>query len=177
MTDLRRLVLLALMVAQAMILSIVETWIPVPTVIPGVKLGLANIITLIVVMHFGLRDALTVVTVRCILTSMFAGGISLLPFSLTGGILSTLAMYFLYRRFSKTFSTVGISVGGSAMHNIGQLLAASVVMRDLAVFGYLPILMVSGIIMGCFIGVCAHFLSAALKKTGLFAGITEKHKY
>lgn len=170
MTKSKHLVLLALMVAQAMILSIVETWIPVPSVIPGVKLGLANIITLMVIMFFGLRDALTVVTVRSILTSMFAGGISLLPFSLTGGVLSTLTMYFLYKRFSKTFSTVGISVGGSTMHNVGQLLAASIVMRDLSVFGYLPVLMVSGIIMGCFIGFCAHFLSGALKRTGLFAG-------
>lgn len=170
MSKSKHLVLLALMVAQAMILSIIENWIPVPTGIPGVKLGLANIVSLIVIMFLGLRDALTVVAVRAIMTSMFTGGVSLLPFSLTGGVLSTLAMYFLYKRFSKTFSTVGISVGGSTMHNIGQLLAASVVMRDLSVFGYLPVLMVSGIVMGCFIGLCAHFLSAALKRTGLFAG-------
>jgi heptaprenyl diphosphate synthase len=170
MSKSKRLVLLALMVAQAMILSIVETWIPVPTVIPGVKLGLANIISLMVIVLFGLRDALAVVTVRCILTSMLAGGISLLPFSLTGGVLSTLAMYFLYKRFPKTFSMVGISVGGSTMHNIGQLLAASVLMRDPSVFGYLPVLMASGIVMGCFVGFCTHFLSAALKRTGLFEG-------
>lgn len=169
MTKSKRLVLLALMVAQAMILSIVETWIPVSAVIPGVKLGLANIITLIVIIYFGLKDALAVVTVRCILTSMFAGGISLLPFSLTGGVLSTLVMYLLYKKFYKNFSLIGISVGGSTMHNTGQILAASVVMRDLSVFGYLPVLMVSGIIMGCFTGLCVHYMSAALKRTGLFA--------
>lgn len=163
------MVLLALMVAQAMILSIIEQWIPVPFAIPGVKLGLANIITLTVIMFMGLRDALAVVTVRCVLTSVFAGGLSLLPFSLAGGILSSLVMFLMYKRFSRTFSAIGISVGGSAAHNIGQLLAAAVMMRSLSVFGYLPVLMVSGIIMGCFVGLCTHFLSAAIKKTGLFA--------
>ena len=168
MKNTRHLIILALLASQAIILSIIESWIPIPSVVPGVKLGLANIVTLVVIVFFGLKDALAVVTVRCLLTSVFGGGFSLLPFSLAGGILSTLIMYLLFKRFAKVFSTIGISIAGSVMHNLGQLMVASAIMWDLSVFGYLPILLVSGIIMGCFVGLCTYFITSALKKTGLF---------
>jgi heptaprenyl diphosphate synthase len=164
----RHMVLLSLMVSQALILSIIEQWIAIPSVVPGVKLGLANIVTLIVIIFFGLKDALVVVTARCLLASMFGGGLALFPFSFVGGVLSALIMYLMYKRFEKVFSTIGISVAGSIMHNLGQLAVASIMMWDVSVFGYLPILLVSGIIMGCFVGVCTYFLVSALKKTRLF---------
>lgn len=168
MNKTKRLVLLALMVSQALILSIVESWIPVPFAIPGVKLGLANIITLIVIIFWGYRDALLVVLVRCILASIFSGGLIMFFFSITGGLLSTLVMAFLYKRMSRLFSILGISIAGAVVHNIGQLLAASVIMKELSVFTYLPVLLVSGIIMGCLVGLCSGFLNNALKRTGMF---------
>lgn len=167
MKSTRRLTLLALMVAQALILSIVESWLPVNALIPipGVKLGLANIITLIVIIFFGYKDALLVVIIRCILTSAFGGGLIIFLFSITGGILSTLIMAFLYKKVSKYFSITGISIAGAIMHNIGQITIACLVMKTLSVLTYLPILLFSGIIMGCFIGLCSKFLAEALKKT------------
>ncbi|MCX7711928.1 MAG: Gx transporter family protein [Clostridia bacterium] len=166
--NVKHLVFLAVLVAQAMVLSVIESWLPVPQVIPGVKLGLANIITLVVLVFFGFRDALIVVFVRCFLASVFSGGILGFAFSISGGILSTIVMALIYLRFKKSFSLLGISIAGAVAHNIGQLGAASFVMKELAVMSYLPILLISGIIMGCFVGLCSGLLVQSLKKTNYF---------
>lgn len=169
MTKTKRLVFLALMVSQALVLSIIESWIPMPPIMPpGVKLGLANIITLTVIIFFGYKDALLVVAARCILVSFFGGGFTVFLFSIAGGILSTLIMALLYRKLSRIFSILGISVAGAIAHNISQLTMASFIMKELSVMTYLPILLISGIIMGCFVGLCAGFLSKALKKVNVF---------
>ncbi|MCX7921862.1 MAG: Gx transporter family protein [Clostridia bacterium] len=165
MKSTRRLVLLALLVSQALILSVVESWIPIPIPIPGVKLGLANIITLVTIIFFGYREALLVVLVRCLLSSMFGGGFVIFLFSMAGGILSTLVMAFLYNKISRVFSIVGVSIAGAVMHNVGQLAVASVFMKDLSVMYYLPVLLVSGVIMGCFVGICSKLLVSALQRS------------
>lgn len=164
MTGTKKLAVLSMMVSQALILSIIESWIPAPVGIPGVKLGLANIITLVVIIFFGLNEALMVVVVRCLLSSMFGGGLVIFLFSISGGVLSTLAMHFLYKKMYRFFSIVGISIAGAVMHNIGQIAIAIIIMRTLSVISYLPVLLISGIIMGCFVGLCTLFLSQALKK-------------
>ncbi len=164
----KRLVWLALLVAQALVLSIVESWIPVPVAIPGVKLGLANIITIVVIVFFGWKEALSVVFMRVALASFFGGGLIIFLFSIAGGILSACVMAFLYRKFSRIFGILGISIAGAVSHNLGQIMVATVIMKDIAVTAYLPILLVSGIIMGCFVGLCGNFLIEALRKTGYF---------
>jgi len=163
----KKMVLLALFVAQALVLSIVESFIPVPVGIPGVKLGLANIITMVVIMFFGLKEGLAVVIIRCLLSSLFAGGPMIFLFSVAGGVLSALVMYFLHSRLSRLFSTIGISIAGAVAHNIGQILIALVTLQTLSVLSYLPVLMISGIIMGCFVGLCSMFLSRTLKKLNI----------
>lgn len=169
MTKTKRLVFLALMVSLALVLSIIESWIPIPPIVPGVKLGLANIITLIVIVFFGFKDASLVVITRCILASFFRGGIIIFLFSIMGGILSAIVMALLYKKLSRVFSIIGISIAGAIAHNAGQLTMASIVMKDSSVFGYLPILLLSGIIMGCFVGLCTNFLSNALTKVNIFS--------
>jgi heptaprenyl diphosphate synthase len=162
----RRLTLLALMVSQALILSIVESWLPVNAIlpIPGVKLGLANIITLIAIIFFGYKDALLIVVIRCLLAAFFGGGLVIFLYSVTGGILSTVVMAILYKKALKVFSLIGISIVGAVIHNIGQISIACFLMKTLTVLTYLPALIITGIIMGCFIGLCSRFLSEALKK-------------
>ena len=168
MSNTKRIVFLGIMVSQALVLSIIEAWIPMPTVMmPGVKLGLANIITLIVIMFFGYKEAFLVVFARCILAAFFGGGLIIFLFSIAGGLLSTGVMAFLYKKMSKVFGVLGISVAGSISHNLGQLTMASFIMKELSVMTYLPILLISGIIMGCFVGLCSGFLAKALKKTGI----------
>ena len=168
MTKTKHLVMLSLFISQALILSIIESWITIPSPVPGVKLGLANIITLVTIVFFGLKDVLVLVTVRSLLGSLLGGGLVLFPFSLAGGLLSAVVMYVLRKKMGKSFSLLGISIAGAIAHNIGQLSVAAFMTGGFAVFGYLPVLMVSGVIMGCFIGITANLLINALNKTRMF---------
>ncbi|HOM01709.1 MAG TPA: Gx transporter family protein [Acetivibrio sp.] len=169
MNNVKKTILLGLFVSQALILSIVESWIPVPAPVPGVKLGLANIITVITIIFFGFREALAVVFVRCVLSSIFGGGgWMLFLFSVTGGILSAAVMSLLYKSGRDKFSITGISIAGAISHNIGQILVAAFFMKDLAVAVVLPVLLISGCIMGFFVGLVSSFLEGALRKTRIF---------
>ncbi len=168
MNNTKKMVFLALMVSFALVLSIIVSSIPVPVAVPGVKLGLANIISMIVVIVFGFREGLIVVFLRCLLASLYTGGILIFLFSISGGILSLVVIAFLYKKFTKALSITGISIAGAVAHNIGQIFMASLVMKEINVFFYLPVLMFSGIITGFFIGLCTMFLLKALKRAGMY---------
>jgi len=165
----KKTVLLGLFVSQALILSIVESWIPIPSPVPGVKLGLANIITVITIIFFGFREAVSVVIARCVLSSIFGGGgWMLFLFSVTGGVLSSVVMSILYKSGRDKFSITGISIAGAVSHNVGQIFVAAVFMKDLAVAVVLPVLLVSGCIMGFFVGLVSSFLEGVWRKTRIF---------
>lgn len=160
----RKLTMLAVFVSLAMILSVVENLIPIPIAVPGVKLGLANIITVLVILKFGPKEAFVVVFLRCLLVSMLFGGPIIFLFSVTGGLLSTLVMVLLYKYFGKVFSILGISVAGSIAHNIGQITIACIILNEFLIVTYLPVLLVTGIITGVFVGILSGFVNDALKK-------------
>ncbi|GAE86833.1 Gx transporter family protein [Acetivibrio straminisolvens] len=169
MNNVKKTVLLGLFVSQALILSLIESWISIPTPVPGVKLGLANIITVIAIIFFGFREAVSVVIVRCVLSSIFGGGgWMLFLFSVTGGVLSAVVMSVLFKSGNNKFSITGISIAGAISHNIGQILIAALLMKDLAVAVVLPVLLISGCIMGFFVGLVSSFLENALRKTKIF---------
>jgi len=158
-------------IALAIVLSIVESAIPLPIAIPGVKLGLANIVTVLVILLFGYKEAFAVVVLRCLLVALLSGVPMIFFFSLTGGLLSTLAMVFLFRYFGKTFSIIGISIVGALAHNVGQLIVAYIILQQPAIFTYyMPLLLVSGVITGIFIGVLSKFISDALQKNKFLKG-------
>lgn len=138
--------------AQALVLHIIERGIPSPVPVPGVKLGLANIISLLTIIIFGLKEALIVVTGRTFLASLLSGSFSAFFFSIAGGMLSTAVMSLMYTRFRDLFSIPVISIVGAVFHNLGQIAVASFVVANLQLFYYLPVLLVSGIITGLFIG-------------------------
>lgn len=170
MTKTRKLTLLSLLIAQALVLHIMERLLPVPVPVPGVKLGLANIITLITIILFGLKDAIIVVIMRIFLGSLLGGNFLSFLFSLAGGLLSTLVMAWLYKRWIKFFSIPAISILGAVFHNLGQIAVASLVIANLNVFFYLPVLIFSGVITGLFIGLIVRFaykpLLQILQSTG-----------
>lgn len=157
MKDTKKMVILSVLISQALVLHVIERMIPVPVPIPGVKLGLANIISLFTIIIFGGKEAMLVVFLRTLLGSFFGGGISAFAYSLAGGVLSTLAMAILYRYCKGIFSIVAISVVGAVCHNIGQILIASIVVSNVYLFSYLPFLLISGVIMGVFIGVTVQY--------------------
>lgn len=161
----KRVVLLGLLVAMALVLHLVERLLPIPQLAPGVKLGLANIVTLFSIYTLPVSDTLLVIVVRTTLSSLFGGGLSSLMFSLTGGLASFIVMW-VASRFPNLFSLPVVSVMGALAHNAGQLLVASLIVGNFAFFAYLPILVASGAITGIFIGFVTHFLLTSWSKIG-----------
>ena len=153
----RRLTKLALLTAIALILFVVEAQIPVPVPIPGLKIGLANIVTVYAVFALGPRDALYILLARCFLGSVFSGAMVTLLYSLGGGLLCWLAMLILRRVL--TLRQIWVSgVVGALCHNLGQTLVAAAVLQTAAVLVYLPLLMLAGVFTGLFTGLCAQLL-------------------
>lgn len=148
----------AILIALALALSYTERFIPLQLVIPlpGVKLGLANVVTLVSLYLLGPRKTLPIVLIRCVLGALF-GSLTGLLFSLTGGLLSLGVMAILKK--TPVFSIYGISILGAAAHNIGQILAAMALMNSVYVGAYLPYLLFIGICTGMATGAaCAGVL-------------------
>lgn len=160
----QRLTQLALLTAVALIIFIIEAQIPPLTAIPGVKLGLANIITLVTLYSFGRRDALMVLLVRIVLGSVFSGQMLMLLFSLCGGLLCYAVCAVLYRHIPLQRLWL-LSMIGAVCHNIGQLAAAAFVLDTMDVFWYLPLLLLSGLLTGCFTGLVASAVLMRLTKS------------
>lgn len=160
----KKIIVLALLVSQALVLSIIENAIPIFVPIPGVKIGLANIISLFTIATFGIKETLTVVILRVILASMFTGGMSAFLYSISGGILSSIIMWIMYNYFYNKFSFISISIIGAVFHNAGQLLTASIVINDIRVFYYFPILLISAVITGTLIGITSKYSINPIKK-------------
>jgi heptaprenyl diphosphate synthase len=153
----QRITRLALFVALALILHAVESMIPAPLPVPGARLGLANIVTLIVIVLTGAGDALLVVGLRTFLASLLSGRLTSFAFSIVGGVLATLAMSLAYRRLRHVLGLAGISILGAVAHNIGQLLVAWAVLGTPAIFSYLPALLLTGVATGFFVGLTAGY--------------------
>ena len=163
----RKMVYMSLLTSQALVLHYLEGLLP--PLAPGTRLGLANIISLIALHLFGLREAMTIVVIRSVLGPILGGSPMGILYSLAGGTLSCIVMAVLYSRFNKYFSLPGISVAGAVFHNIGQILTASVVYGTIGIlFTYLPVLMLSSVITGNFIGLAAKYIIRFLDRRQLF---------
>lgn len=144
----RQLTLCAMLIALALALSYTERFIPLQMVIPlpGIKLGLANIVTLVALYLLGARSAFTILILRCFLSAVFGGGLTGLLFSLTGGILSMTVM--TLTRKVPLFSVYGVSILGAAAHHIGQIIIAMILMKSVYIGAYLPYLLLVGLFTG-----------------------------
>lgn len=143
------LTIMAILTALAMVLGWVERMIPLELLIPlpGVKLGLANTVTMFSLYWLNLPATMLILTARCLLGGLFSGNMTALAFSLTGGVISMLVMAAAKR--SRHLSVWGVSVLGAAGHNCGQILIAMILMHSGAVLGYLPYLLLIGTACGC----------------------------
>lgn len=160
----KKMTFLGLMVAYSLVLYIIETYIPNPliAIFPGAKLGLSNIITLISLMILGVKDTCIILTVRIILSSIFAGPISYLLFSVGGAYLSLIGMYLASK--IKGFSIIGVSIIGAIGHNIGQLLVASIIVQNINMVGYLPFMLIASLVTGMFVGLVSKYCCPKLTK-------------
>lgn len=156
MTRSRALTTTALLVALASVLHAVEALIPLPHVVPGAKLGLANVVALYAVMVLGLGRALTVSVLRTLLGGLLSG--TFLSFgyylSTSGALMSTLVMYAASRSRLRA-GPVGVSVAGSFVHNLTQLATAALLLRQAGVLFYLPALLFVAVPTGVFVGLLA----------------------
>ncbi len=158
-----RLTRLALLTAIALTIFMVEAQLPVLVPIQGVKLGLANIVTVYAVFALGPGDALLILLSRVFLGAVFSGQMMTLFYSLGGGLLALLVMCLLRPVFHREHLWLCSPVA-ALFHNLGQLLVAAAIMRTWAVLAYLPYLALSGVITGLFTGACAQFLMARLDR-------------
>ena len=144
----------------ALILSYVELLIPFNFGIPGMKLGLANLLVVILLYKGCPRDALLLSVIRILLSGLIFGNMFSIFYSLGGGLLSLAVMVFLKK--TGQFTVAGISIGGGASHNVGQLLVAMFVVQTYQVGYYLPVLLIAGVITGAVIGILS---AEVLKRT------------
>ncbi|MGN0594956.1 MAG: Gx transporter family protein [Hominimerdicola sp.] len=157
----KRLTQLSLLTAMALIIFIIELRIPNIVLIPGVKLGLANIVTVYAVYRFSASEVSLLILVRILLGAMFSGNAFSLIYSITGAFFCFCGMLLIKRFISQKYIWLS-SILGAVLHNTGQILAAIFVMKTYAVIAYYPILIVSGCIAGFFTGLCAQLV---LKRT------------
>lgn len=154
--SLQKLTSLALYTTLSMAVYAIESAIPPLVPLPGIKLGLANVVTLILLQHYTAKDAFLVLMARLLLSTLLFGQVLSLLYSLAGGILSFAIMYPTNRLLDKKLPFLTGALGGLS-HNLGQLLTAFVITATAGVFAYLPYLAISGILAGLFTGLCAHF--------------------
>ena len=147
---------IALLTALSLILFVLEGFLPLPLPVPGAKLGLAAIVTLIALHLLPARDAALMLMLRILLASFFGGGVAPMLYSLAGGAASFAAMVLL-KKYTQ-LSIVGISAAGGFLHNMAQLLVAAAVMQTTALFSYAPVLGFVGILTGIGIGMSAQII-------------------
>ena len=158
-----RLTRLALLTTIALIIFTVEAQIPVPVPFPGVKLGLANVVTVYAAFTMLPGETLMILLARIILGSLFTGNMLAMLYSLGGGALCILVTLPLARLLARDQMWIA-SIAGAVFHNLGQIIVAALVMKTAAVFVYLPPLFISGVITGTFTGLAAQALTNRLSK-------------
>ena len=148
--------------ALALIFSYVESLIPIHFGIPGVKLGLANLIIVIALYKMSIREAYILSIVRIVLAGFMFGNLFAILYSLAGGMLSLSVMCILKR--TDRFSIFGVSIAGGVFHNIGQLLMAMIVLESVSIGYYFPVLLISGLVTGFVIGFISNEMMKRLKR-------------
>lgn len=144
---------LGVMLALALICSYVEVLIPIPIGIPGIKLGLANIVVVFVMYSIGVKEALLLSVMRVTISGFMFGNVVAIAYSLAGGLLSLVIMFLLKK--TNLLSCISVSIAGGIAHNIGQMMIATVLVDNYYVLYYVPVLMIAGFITGACIGVVA----------------------
>ena len=151
--------------ALALIFSYVETLIPINFGIPGVKLGLANLIIVVALYKMSVKEAYILSVVRVVLAGFIFANLFSIIYSLAGGLLSLTVMALLKK--SKQFSTIGISMAGGVFHNVGQLIMAMIVLESFNIAYYFPVLLLSGVLTGILIGIIENEMLKRLHKLSL----------
>ncbi len=172
----QKMTFVSLLVSQAIVLSFIERMIPLNSSIPGAKLGLANIITLTSLYLFSFKETFSIILLRTIMVAFIAGSFSSFLYSVSGAVVSLLVMYSLIKVSSEKISTVGVSVLGAISHNLGQLLMAALIIQNIRITIYLPMLMLTGVATGMIVGVTVNLLLKFLQKINFYNLVGDDEK-
>lgn len=148
----KKIVKISLLTSVGIIFSIIEGMIPLPISVPGLKLGLSNIVQLIGIVSLGGKASIVIAILKSILVGIGTGNVMSIMYSLPSSILSTFSMIIVYRYFKEKFSLVGISIVGALTHNFIQLIVASIIVGNLNVMYYFPYLAIASVFTGGIIG-------------------------
>ena len=159
----KTLTISAVLSSLALVIFVLESYIPPVVPLPGVKLGLANIVILYAMVTLGTYPALFVLIIKIFLGNLFAGSALSLVYSLSGGALCFVAEMIMLKKVPKNQMWV-VSVIGAIFHNIGQIIAAAVILDTEKIVLYLTVLIPIGIITGAFTGLCVTFMLKATEK-------------
>ncbi|WMC92069.1 Gx transporter family protein [Kineothrix sp. MB12-C1] len=161
----RNVAMYGMLIALAFILSYIESIIPIPVPIPGIKIGLANLVVITALYTMGAKQAFVLSMIRIILVGFTFGSPSTMMFSFAGGVLSWLLMV-LAKRW-KAFSMTGVSILGGMGHNIGQIIVAIIILKTSVLIYYLPFLIISGLVTGAAIGMVGALITSKIEKVNV----------
>ena len=150
----RKITLVSVMITIGIIIQIFENTLPILPGIPGGKLGLTNIITILCVNLFDFKTSFTISFLRPIISSLFYGGFIQLLYSLSGSLLSFIILFVIIKKFDK-FSYMGAAISGACAHNFAQTTVAVLMYSNIYIYSYLPLLLILSIISGYFTGFCS----------------------
>lgn len=158
---------MSLALSLGLALHVIERMLPLPALpFPGVKLGLANLVSLAAVFWFPFAQGLILIILRCLMASFFGGGFSAFLYSVSGGLLSFSLMWVLSKLWPRKLSLPSISAAGAVMHNTAQIGVSILLMQTPGLLIYLPVLIVAGVISGLAIGFSSYYLLRALYRSG-----------
>lgn len=157
----KKLILISVFVCVALIVSLLESYIPIP--IPNVRLGLSNVIVINAILLFRFRDTFFVVFLKSLLLVIILGNPVSFLYNFFAGFISLSVMYFFYRYFSKIFSIIGISVLGSIFHVLVQILISALLLDTFSVFNFLSILEILAVFTGIIVGIISNYLYKILR--------------
>ena len=147
----KKVAMLGLTIALAMIMSYIEALVPLSFAVPGIKMGLANIVIIFVLYKIGTKEAILVSLIRVILVSLLFSNVMAMAYSIAGAVLSLGIMWILKK--TDKFSVIGVSIAGGIMHNVGQIIMAVILLGTEQIALYLPVLIITGTATGVVIGI------------------------
>lgn len=174
MKRLNKMIFLSILVSVGLALSVLESAIPLPIAIPGARLGLSNMVVLVTIVVFGFKEGLVVSGLKSIVLMLITGSVSGFIYSFSGAILSSIAMYIVYKHFSSVFSLIGVSIFGALFHNFAQVSVASLMLSNIKIYTYLPFLMLTSIFTGYFVGLASIYIIKNLRQN--FNVLLEKNQ-
>lgn len=159
----KKWIFLSLLTSAALVLTLIESAMPLPVLIPGARLGLSNIVILSTVVVFGFKEGLAIGVLKSFLMILLTGTVMSFFYSFFGSVASTIAIYVAYK-YSKSLSLIGISIIGAFFHNLAQVLVASFILNNLRIMIYLPLLLLLSVATGYFVGLASKYLTKQLNR-------------